>query len=123
MNKELEALLLIAAKATGRGVVGVSPERAAEFGVETGELLRKGDERRDSDGIYQNVLSTGYYTASGVNCLTIDASSLGDGWTRYSVAELRPTSTGHYRFGFEGCMTLSECKLYLRGVAQGARHD
>lgn len=118
MNKELEALLMIAAKATGRGVVGPSAERAAEFGVELGRLGRKGELL---EGWHLPCASTGYYTPSGIPSLTIDASSPGDGWTRYSVSELRPDSTGHYRFGYEGCMTLAECKLYLRGVAEGAR--
>jgi hypothetical protein len=115
MNKELEALLMIAAKATGRGVKGVSEERAAEFGVEVAQLVRQGEQW----GL-QIADKTGYRTASGLNSLVIDQSSPGDGWTRYSVAELRPESTGHYRFGFAGVMTLAECKLYLRGVAEGA---
>ncbi len=115
MNKELEALLMIAAKATGRGVKGVNAERAAEFGVELAELVRQGEQWG-----HQIAEKTGYRTASGLNSLVIDASSPGDGWTRYSVAELRPESTGHYRVGYEGCMTLSECKLFLRGMACGA---
>ncbi len=115
MNKELEALLMLAAKATGRGVKGVDPVRAAEFGVELAELVREGQE-------WCGVKPTkaGYHTISGLNSLVIDQSSPGDGWTRYSVAELRPESTGHYRFGFAGVMTLAECKFYLRGVAEGA---
>lgn len=115
MNKELEALLQIAAKATGRGVKGVSAERAAEFGVELAELVRQGEQWG-----HQIAEKTGYRTASGLNSLVIDMSSPGDGWTRYSVVELRPESTDHYRFGFAWCMTLAECKLYLRGVAEGA---
>lgn len=117
MNKELEALLMIAAKATGRGVYGVDPKRAEEFGVQLAKLGRKGE---TLPGWFLPCESTGYYTPKGVPALTIDASSPGDGWTRYSVAELRADSTGHYRFGFEGCMTLAECKLFLRGVATGA---
>lgn len=118
MNKELEALLMIAAKATGRGVFGVSKERAKEFGVELAQLGRKGE---TLPGWSLPCETTGYYTPSGRPAITIDANSPGDGWTRYSIAELRTDSTGHYRFGFEGCMTLAECKLYLRGVAEGAR--
>lgn len=117
MNKELEALLMLAAKATRRGVYGVRPERAEEFGVELAQLGLKGE---TLPGRHLPCESTGYYTPSGQPALAIDASSPGDGWTRYSVTELRHDSTGHYRFGFEGCMTLAECKLYLRGVAEGA---
>lgn len=118
MQKELEALLMIAAKATGRGVYGVNRDRAAEFGVEMAQLVREGELVHPQR--HSLAESTGYYTPSGKPALVIDASSPGDGWTRYSVAELRTDSTGHYRFGFEGCMTLSECKLFLRGVATGA---
>lgn len=118
MNKELEALLMIAAKATRRGVVGPSEERCKEFGVEQGVLGRAG---MTLAGWHLPCKTTGYYTPSGAPSLTINASSPGDGWTRYSIAELRQDSTGHYRFGYEGCMTLAECKLYLRGIAQGAR--
>ena len=117
MNKELEALLMLAAKATGRGVKGVSAERAAEFGVELAQLGRKGE---TLPGWHLPCEATGYYTPSGRPSLCIDMSSPGDGWTRYSVTELRPDSTGHYRFGFAGVMTLAEVKLYLRGVAEGA---
>ena len=117
MQKELEALLMMAAKATGRGVYGVSAERAKEFGVEVAQLGRAG---MTLAGWHLPCETTGYYTPSGKPALTLDMSSPGDGWTRYSVAELRSTSTGHYRFGFEGCMTLAECKLFLRGVATGA---
>ena len=116
MQKELEALLCLAAKATGRGVHGVKPDRAAEFGVEVAELVLKGVRWLGGGA----VASTGYYTPSGRPALVLDMSSPGDGWTRYSVAELRQDSTGHYRFGFEWCMTLAECKLFLRGVATGA---
>lgn len=117
MQKELEALLMMAAKATGRGVYGVSAEGAKEFGVEVAQLGRAG---MTLAGWHLPCETTGYYTPSGKPALTLDMSSPGDGWTRYSVAELRSTSTGHYRFGFEGCMTLAECKLFLRGVATGA---
>jgi hypothetical protein len=123
MNKELEALLLMAAKATGRGVVGPSQERAAEFGVRHGVLVRAGE---IPPGARKPAEVTGYHCKRGdgqfspTACLTIDASSPGDGWTRYSVAELRLESTGHYRVGYEGCMTLQECKLYLRGMIAGA---
>lgn len=117
MNKELEALLMLAAKATKRGVKGVSEERAAEFGVEVAQLGRKGE---TLPGWYLPCETTGYYTPSGIPALCLDMSSPGDGWTRYSVAELRPESTGHYRFGYTGVMTLAEVKLYLRGVAEGA---
>lgn len=118
MNKELEALLLIAAKATNRGVVGVTSQRCEEFGVEFGRLGRKGE---TLPGWHLPCETTGYYTPSGIPCLAIEAHSPGDGWTRYRITELRADSTGHYGFGYEGGMTLAECKLYLRGVAQGAR--
>jgi hypothetical protein len=117
MNKELEALLILAAKATGRGVYGVNPDRAAEFGVEVAILVRKGE---TLPGWYLRCETNGYYTPSGRPALVIDRSSPGDGWTRHSIAELRSDSTGHYRFGFAGLMTQAECKLYLRGVAEGA---
>lgn len=118
MNKELEALLMLAAKATGRGVYGVNPERAKEYGVEVGQLGRKG---QTLPGWFLPCETTGYFTPHGKPCLVIDASSPGDGWTRYSLAELRPESTGHYGVGYSGVMTLAEIKLYLRGMAEGAR--
>jgi len=108
---------MLAAKATGRGVHGVHRERAAEFGVEVAVLGHKGDLL---PGWHLPCETTGYYTPSGRPALCLDMSSPGDGWTRYSVAELRNTSTGHYQFGFAGVMTLAECKVYLRGVAEGA---
>lgn len=123
MNKELEALLMLAAKATGRGVAGVDQARAAEFGVRVAFLVRAGEV---PPGGRKPVTVAGYHGKRGDGqptpdaFLTLDMSSPGDGWTRYSVAELRPESTGHYRFGYAGVMTLAEVKLYLRGVAEGA---
>ncbi len=117
MNKELEALLIRAAKATGRGVLGPTPERAAEFGVDVAKLVREGELIPGTKIVCHK---TGYYTPGGKTSLCIEANSPGEGWTRYSVYEVRPDSTGRYNFGYSGVMTLGECKTYLRGVIDGA---
>ena len=117
MNKNLEALLMLAAKATKRGVYGVDPKRAEEYGVELATLCRKGDALL---GLPLPCETTGYYCASGSECLAIDAYSPGDGFTRYSVVTLKPESTGHYRFAGDTGMSLKECRAFLQGVIAGA---
>ena len=124
MRKELEALLLSAAKAIGYGVVGVDHARAAEFGVRVGVLVREGEL---PPGGRKAVKLTGYYCKTGdgqptpERCLVIDANRPGDGWTRYTLAELRQDSTGHYSFGGSACLrNYSEMCNYLRGIIDGA---
>ena len=122
MNKELEALLLRAAKAMRLGVVGVDPKRAHEFGVPVGTLVREGE---TIQGGSKKAKTTGYYCprssplGAPKECLAIQANSPGDGWTRYQVIRLRETSTGHWTLQW-GVLRLGECKEYLRGLEQGA---
>ncbi len=119
MNKELEALLMMAAKGLGLGVVGVDPERAGEFGVQLGALRRAGELVHDQRHMLAE--TTGYYTPTGVDSLVIDADSPGDGWTRYSVARLTSGHTGRHSFSPHGMgMNLAECKAFLRGVIVAA---
>jgi hypothetical protein len=110
MNKELEALLMMAAKGMGLGVVGVDGQRALSFDVEAATLLHPGQPW----GL-GHAETTGFYAASGVDSLAIDAHSPGDGWTRYHVARIRCGRTGHHSFSPHG-MTLTEGKAFLRGV-------
>lgn len=118
MNRELEALLCIAAKRVGYGVKGVREETAEEFGVPVALLGRKGE---TLPGWFLPCKTTGYYTPKGTPSLTLDMNSPGDGWTRYSLAELRSDSTGHYGFRGATCVrNLAEMKAYLRGVIDGA---
>lgn len=123
MNRELEALLLTAAKAIGYGVVGVRPERAAEWGVRVGQLVRAGEV---PPGGREKATTTGYYCKRGDGqhtpgqCLAIDQHSPGDGWTRYSLIVLREDSTGHYGFAGATCVrSRAEMVAYLRGIADG----
>lgn len=123
MTRELEALLLTAAKATGYGVVGVNTARAAEWGVRVGTLVRAGE---TPPGGRKPATTTGYYCRRGDGqptpeaCLALDANSPGDGWTRYSLIVLREDSTGQYGFAGSTCVRNSaEMKSYLRGIADG----
>lgn len=112
MNKELEALLLMAAKSLRMGVYGVDKDRAAEFGVDHAVLATEGSRL---PGWHRACQTTGYYIPSGGSSLTIDRHSPGDGWARYHVSRLTAESTGHYSFSPYG-MTLAECKAFLRGI-------
>jgi hypothetical protein len=110
MNKELEALLMMAAKGMSLGVVVVDKQRAQEFGVEPAAFVREGE----FWGVTR-APTTGFYTNRGVDSLVIDTHSPGDGWTRYSVSRVPCGHTGHYSFSPHG-MTLAEVKAFLRGV-------
>ena len=123
-SRELEALLIIAAKATSYGVIGVNPKRAAEFGVPVGAFVKAGDK---IPGCTRKAPRSGYFcprsSPIGVPaaCLAIDANSPGDGWTRYRLAVLSETGTGEADFqGRSMSLTLAEMKVYLRGIADGA---
>lgn len=124
MNKELEALLLTAAKAIGYGVsANVDSKRAKEWGVPVAGFIRDGE---PMPGTTRRAKAAGYYCHVGFRpkhgcSLALDQYSPGDGWTRYSLAVLGEDSTGHS--GFSGrcaSLTLAEMKAYLRGVADGA---
>lgn len=120
MNKNLEALLLIAARSLGMGAVGVDPERAKDYRCEVGKLRREGEL---IEGWLEPIKTTGYYTDSGADSLSIDIYSPGDGFSRYRVVKLKPDSTGHYGFGAsEGGMTLKEIRCYLQGIIAGAEN-
>jgi len=124
MNKELEALLLTAAKATSYGVVGVDQERANDWGVRVAKFTREGEL---PEGGRAPAKTSGYYAKRGDGQPTpkyhlgIEANSPGDGWTRYSLFVYSEDTTGvrHFR-GQCNVYTLAEMKAYLRGVACGA---
>ena len=122
MRKELEALLLSAAKAIGYGVVGVDPIRAADWGVRAGVLVQAGEV---PPGGRKPVSVAGYHCKTGdgqptpTRCLTLDINGVGR--LNYSLAELRPETTAHYSFNGSTCIrSLSEMKAYLRGIIDGA---
>jgi len=127
MNKELEALLLNAARATEMGVVGVDVKRAQEFNVPVGRLVRAGD---SIPGHSKKAMVTGYYCPyppysawrpPSRKCLSLDALSPGDGRTGYTLVVLDEDSTGEAGFGGDHMrLSLAEMKAYLRGVAAGA---
>lgn len=119
MTKELEALLLIAAKALDLGVVGVSKERAQEFGVPVGVFVSAGSVL---PGHSKKAKTSGYYCPYSVwrppsgQCLLVHGE-LGS----YRLAVLREDSGAHYSFnGRLDGMDLREMKAYLRGVADAA---
>lgn len=125
-RKFLEAQVLRCAKSLGLAVVGIDAKRAAEFGVPVAKLVRKGEL---IPGHNEYADATGYYAPRsnplGIpsSSLHIDASSPGDGWTRYRLVELRETGTGHYTFygGDEG-RTATEFSAFLRGIEAGAMY-
>jgi hypothetical protein len=125
MNKELEALLLSAAKATDRGVVGVNEERARAWGVPVGKFVREGEVL---PGHSKEAKVTGYYCPFSVwrppsgECLVMDNNGHAGGpAARYTLGVLTESGTGQPSFGGRHeRMTLAEMKAYLRGVADGA---
>jgi hypothetical protein len=119
MTKELEALLMTAAKVLGMGVVGCDEKRALDWGVSVAKFARKGEHL---DGWYLPCETTGYYIPSGGQSLGIEENSPGDGWTRYSLFVYGPTTTGVCHFqGCSGVYRLGEMKTLLRGIYYGAR--
>jgi hypothetical protein len=120
MNKELEALLMTAAKETGYGVVGCDPARAADWGVELAKFTREGEPNPFAPG-GGTYATTGYRISTGGKSLGIEGNSPGDGWTRYSLFVYGPHTTGVSHFAGGGVYTLSEMKTLLRGIYYGAR--
>jgi len=126
MNKELEALLLCAAKALGLGVVGVSVERAADFGVPLGMFVRQGAPLPGD--VTKKARWNGYYCCRRADrkkvpdrMLFVDPVDHGDGTGHYSLFMLSEPSTGYGSFvGQNRAFSLREIKAYLRGVADGA---
>lgn len=126
MNKELEALLLSAAKAIDYGVVGVSEKRAHAWGVPVGKLVRKGEV---IPGHSKKAKVTGYYCPysvprpeSGLCLMVHDGGFAGGPAAHYELRVLREDSTGES--GFRGrpiSLTLREMKAYLRGIDDGSR--
>jgi len=119
MNKELEALLLSAAKALDYGVVGVHPARARQWGVPVGVFVAAG---HVIPGHSKKARTSGYYCPYSVwrppsgQCLLVHGE-LGS----YRLAVLREDTTGHASFnGRIDDMSFGEIKAYLRGVADGA---
>lgn len=118
MNKELEALLMTAAKAVGMGVVGCDEKRAEDWGVPVARFARKGELL---PGYAAPCESSGYYIPSGGESLGIESNNPGDGWTRYSLFVYGPATTGVRHFqGCSGVYRLSEMKTLLRGIYYGA---
>jgi hypothetical protein len=124
MNKELEALLLSAAKALDLGVVGVNPERACDWGVPMGVLVLEG---QTIPGHSKKARTAGYYTPYSAwrppsgKCLFVDHVEHGDGKSHYQIFLLSEDTTGYGAFnGRHDGFSLSEMKAYLRGVADGA---
>ncbi len=125
MNKELEALLISAAKAMSFGVAGVDERRAMQWSVPSGKLVRKG---QVIPGHSKKAKVTGYYCPYSVwrppsgECLAIDNNGHAGGpAARYMLIVLSEYGTGTCGFGGRyDRMTLSEMKAYLRGVADGA---
>jgi hypothetical protein len=124
MNKELEALVLTAAKALDMGIVGVNEARAHEWGVPVGKFVRAGEVL---PGHSRRAKTTGYYCPYSVwrppsgECLFVDHVEHGDGKSHYRLAVLREADTGHGSFGGRNAgFSLKELKAYLRGVEDGA---
>lgn len=124
MNKELEALLLSAAKALDLGVVGVPVERARAWGVPVGVFVREG---ATIPGHSKKARTSGYYCPysawrpPSARCLFVDKVEHGDGRSHYGIFLLREDTTGYCAFnGQNHGFSLSEIKAYLRGVADGA---
>jgi hypothetical protein len=124
MNKELEALLLSAAKALDYGVVGVKPERARDWGVPVGVFCREGDR---IPGHSKKARTSGYYTPYSTwrppsgRCLYVDQVEVPSVPVFYHLVVLSEDTTGHGSLnGRHDPFTLSELKAYLRGVTDGA---
>jgi hypothetical protein len=125
MNKELEALLLNAAKALKTGVVGVNTERARDWGVPVGVFVKAGD---TLPGHSKRAPASGYYCPYSAlwrppsgECLFIDQVGHGDGTSHYRLAVLCEATTGQGSFGGRNSgLSLRELKAYLRGVEDGA---
>lgn len=125
-ERELEALLLTAARLLGVGAVAVDPDRARAFGVPVGALTQAG---AVIAGSQTKAPVTGYYcprsSPLGVPrlCLltSIDGVDEADRYC-YRLVVLREDSTGHFGLG-------GDCELYsrreyaahLRGIIACAR--
>ena len=126
MNKELEALILSAAKALGIGVVGVNPERARDFGVPVGTFVKKGSL---IPGSRTTAKTGGYYCyrqrgkKPPKKMLLVDSDDFpGYGHRYYAIAVLVEANAAHWSFsGQHRGFSLSEMKAYLRGVADSAK--
>ena len=121
MNKELEALLLSAAKALGLGVVGVDAERARDFDVPLGTFVKCGNQ---IPGGLALARTSGYYCYRGLStpraCLFVHEVPHGDGRRHFGIYVLDESSTGYGGFvGQSRAFSLLEIKAYLRGVADG----
>jgi hypothetical protein len=124
MNKELEALLLSAAKALDLGVVGVDEDRARAWGVPVGSFVQAGEV---IPGHSKKAKTSGYYCPYSVwrpptgECLMLDHGESQPGKSVYQLVVLRETDTGHgHVAGRIEDRSLAEMKAYLRGLADGA---
>lgn len=123
MNKELEALLLTAAKCIGYGVRGVSKSRAADWGVPVSEFVQAG---ATIPGTSAKAKRAGYYCPRSVwrpkhgKSLYLDHSSVYGGYALLVLSE-EGSGESHWQ-GNLSRWSLREMKAYLRGVADGAWH-
>jgi hypothetical protein len=98
MNKELEALLLSAAKALDYGVVGVKAERARDWGVPLGVFVREG---ATIPGHSKKARTSGYYTPYSAwrppsgRCLYVDQVEVPSVAVHYHLVVLTEDTTGH----------------------------
>lgn len=119
MNKELEAMLLRAAKAMRLGVVGVDPARAHDFGVPVGQLVQAG---QTIPGSNKKAKCAGYYCPRSnplgvpAACLVLHVHTPDPRKGRwYQVATLDETSTGMPTLSENG-LSLQEVNQFLRGL-------